>query len=170
MLQLGLGRQLLDVRADPAATRGAASLGLVYEGLGDEPVLADALSDGTLGFLAIIGMVELIRTRPSNARPMLLALDEPDLHLHPRAQRYLTSFLESASNDVQILIATQSDVVLDALSEPAASVVLCELEQDRLATVLKRPDPEALAAWIDDYAGYGSLRRAGLEQLVTSAD
>ena len=49
---------------------------------------------------------------------------------------------------------------LDALSEPAKSVVLCELDEAR-ATRLYRPDPEALENWLKRYRGIGELRTQG---------
>jgi hypothetical protein len=53
------------------------------------------------------------------------------------------------------------------VSEPASSVVLCELDAER-RTRLRRPDREALEAWKDDYRGLGSLRSEGYEDSVFS--
>jgi predicted ATPase len=60
------------------------------------------------------------------------------------------------------LNAKKSFIAFDehGLSDPARSVVLCELD-DRRATKLIRPDPDALRDWLSDYRGLGDVRGAG---------
>ena len=58
-----------------------------------------------------------------------------------------------------------ADRVLDALTDPAGAVVTCELNRER-STRLRRPDPQALAKWLERYAGYGEVRNAGHEQSI----
>jgi hypothetical protein len=55
----------------------------------------------------------------TNYGPKLLLLDEPDAHLHPNNQRLLAKTLHTitAQTDTQIILATHSRHLLDALSE-----------------------------------------------------
>ncbi len=59
---------------------------------------------------------------------------------------------------------------LPSLTDPARSVVLCELDEDR-ATRLVRPDPKALERWLQRYRGIGDIRSAGHEaSIMTMVD
>jgi hypothetical protein len=58
-----------------------------------------------------------------------------------------------------VLIATQSDRLLDGLSRPADQAVLCELDEQG-QTQLRRPDQEALNRWLVRYRGTRDGRRA----------
>ncbi|MGJ5137167.1 AAA family ATPase [Bradyrhizobium oligotrophicum] len=55
----------------------------------------------------------------TNYRPKLLLLDEPDAHLHPNNQRLLAQTLNliAQESETQIILATHSRHLLDALSE-----------------------------------------------------
>jgi predicted ATPase len=146
-IRLGLGERIEDVVtwADPSGGNIGLSIKLV--GL-DVPISAAQLSDGMLSYLAFVAMFRLHVTKPS-----LLAFDEPDLHLHPHLLVRVLDFFESMARDTPVLVATHSDRLLDGLTNPAKSVVLCALD-DRGTTRLVRPDREALRR--------GPLRR-GLE-------
>jgi hypothetical protein len=54
---------------------------------------------------------------------------------------------------------------VDHLQDPAAAVVLCELDE-KGATQLVRPDRAALARWLDRYRGLGDIRAAGHQRSV----
>jgi predicted ATPase len=64
-----------------------------------------------------------------------------------------------------VVLATHSDRLLDAVQDPAKSIVICELDSKR-ATRLVRPDPTVLAKWLDDYRGFGDIRSTGLQDAV----
>ncbi len=153
-IRLGLGERIEDVVtwADPSG--GNIGLSIKLAGL-DVPISAAQLSDGMLSYLAFVAMFRLHVTKPS-----LLAFDEPDLHLHPHLLMRVLDFFESMARDTPVLVATHSDRLLDGLTDPAKSVVLCALD-DRGATRLVRPDREALAKWIERYRGLGDIRSAG---------
>lgn len=153
-IRLGLGERIEDVVtwADPSG----GSIGLSIKLLGlDVPISAAQLSDGMLSYLAFVAMFRLNVTKPS-----LLAFDEPDLHLHPHLLMRVLDFFESMARDTPVLVATHSDRLLDGLTDPAKSVVLCALD-DRGTTRLVRPDREALAKWLERYRGLGDIRSAG---------
>jgi predicted ATPase len=103
---------------------------------------ADAMSDGTLRFVCLATL--LLQPRP----PALLVLDEPELGLHPFALTVLAELFRSASTRSQVLAATQSVTLLDQF-ELGELVVTDRVDG---ATQLHRPDPDALAAWLDDYS------------------
>ncbi|WP_437916833.1 AAA family ATPase [Sorangium sp. So ce302] len=152
-VRLGLGPDVesVNVRADPGG--GSIALRIKYAGL-DEQIPSFAISDGTLAYLAFVALHRL------NTKKSLIAFDEPETHLHPELLQRVLGFFEAMAKERPVLLATHSDRLLDGLSDPARSVVLCELDERR-ATRLVRPDPEALRDWLTDYRGLGDVRGAG---------
>jgi len=158
-VQLALGDHIEDVLTPADPSGGRIALALRVSGVGEVP--AYSISDGQLSYLALLGVLRLQRPAP----PALVVFDEPDLHLHPSLARRLIADLEIFARSTSVLIATQSDAMLDMLAEPARSSVLCELDE-RHATRLVRPDRDTLARWLEDYRGLGELRAAGYENVV----
>ena len=117
-----------------------------------EPVPSTRISDGTLRILAILAL--LLAPTP----PPLLCLEEPELGMHPDAVALLAELLVDASERMQLVITTHSDVLLSALSEQVDSVIVCE--NDGAGTNLRRLDPEWLKHWLDEYR-LGDLWRIG---------
>jgi predicted ATPase len=158
-IRLGLGEHIEDVAtvADPSG--GSIGLALKFKSR-DQQVPASQISDGMLAYLAFVALFRLRRGQPS-----LLAFDEPDLHMNPRLLMRVLDMFESMARDCPVLVATHSDRLLDGLSDPARSVVLCELNEEQ-ATHLYRPDPRALSKWLERYRGLGDLRGAGHEASV----
>ncbi|MET0406096.1 MAG: AAA family ATPase [Cystobacter sp.] len=158
-VRLGLGDHIEDVTtwADPGG--GNVGLSLKLKNL-DRQVPSAQLSDGMLSYLAFVALFRLQAGGSS-----LLALDEPDLHLHPRLLMRVLDMFESMAQRAPMLISTHSDRLLDGLSEPARSVVLCELDEHQ-ATRLIRPDPRLLAKWLERYRGLGDIRGEGHEASV----
>ena len=75
-------------------------------------------------------------------------LDEPELGLHPYAITLLASLLKQASVASQVIVATQSPILLEHF-EPEDVLVANRVDG---ATVLERLDSERLKAWLDDYS------------------
>ena len=105
---------------------------------------ASSLSDGTLRFIALTTLL----LQPVSLRPSVVLLDEPELGLHPYAITLLASMLKQASVESQIIVATQSPVLLDHF-EPEDVIVADRVEG---ATTLRRLDGENLAAWLEEYS------------------
>ena len=105
---------------------------------------AAALSDGTLRFIALVTLF----MQPVNLRPSVILLDEPELGLHPYAMTLLASLVKQASVETQIILATQSPILLNYF-EPE-SVLVADRVKGR--TRFTRLDSEQLAAWLDDYS------------------
>lgn len=152
-VRLGLGDWVESVQTPADAGGGSIALALKPFGV-DDTIAAAGLSDGQLAFLALVGLFRLERRQRG-----LLALDEPDLHLHPRLIVRVVGMLEQLAENHPVLIATHSDRLLDALQD-TRGVRVCELSPER-ALQVRSLDPEALAAWLTDYRGLGDLRSAG---------
>src|SRR5438105_13165838 len=67
------------------------------------------LSDGSLRFIALATLL----LQPEEKLPLLIALDEPELGLHPSALEVLAGMARATSLHSQVLFATQSSVFLD---------------------------------------------------------
>ena len=105
---------------------------------------ASSLSDGSLRFIALATLL----LQPASLRPSLILLDEPELGLHPYAITLLASLLKQAYVESQIIVATQSPILLDHF-EPEDVLVA---ERVNGATELRRLDGEALKVWLEDYS------------------
>ena len=116
------------------------------------PIPATRLSDGTMRFVAILAML----LGPD--APPLLCIEEPELGLHPDALAVLADLLVEASDRMQLVVTTHSDVLVSALSSRPEAVVACE--RHGAATTLRRLDPQGLADWLQDYQ-LGDLWRMG---------
>lgn len=102
------------------------------------------LSDGTLRAIALFAAL----TQPGSALPPFIAIDEPELGLHPAALALLIELVRSVSHRCQVVLATQSNALIDHFS-PEEVVVAERIDG---ATVLRRLDPTALAGWLEDYS------------------
>ena len=102
------------------------------------------LSDGTLRALALITAL----AQPEGSLPLVSCVDEPELGLHPAALEMVCGLISSVSTRRQVIVSTQSPVLLDHF-EPGQVVVT---ERHDGATLLKRLDAARLADWLEDYS------------------
>ena len=103
-----------------------------------------SLSDGTLRFIALATLLQ----QPVELRPSVILLDEPELGLHPLAITILASMVKSASVDTQVILATQSPILLDHF-QPEDVLVANRVDG---ATEFTRLSSEKLALWLEDYS------------------
>lgn len=155
-IRLGLGDEVEDLILEPSPSGGEVGLSLVFRGLGKVPSFA--LSDGQLAFLMFVAVTEL----ESNGT---VAFDEPDLHLHPALIYRIVDLAEEISHRRTVVMTTHSDRLLDALSDPADSVVLFERARG-LRTEAYRPNKAQLAHWLTLYSGLGSARAEGYGSVI----
>lgn len=103
-----------------------------------------SLSDGTLRFMAIATLF----LQPIEYRPSVILLDEPELGMHPYAITLLAALMRQASVDTQVIVSTQSSLLVDHF-EPEDVVVA-----DRVngGTQFTRLESSKLAAWLEDYS------------------
>ena len=102
------------------------------------------ISDGTLRFL---GLATLL-LQPVELQPSVILLDEPELGLHPAVLTVLAEILRTASDDRQVIVATQS---ADLVSELAPEDVVVVDRKDG-ASVFRRLDGDDLRGWLEDYS------------------
>lgn len=116
------------------------------------PVPATRLSDGTIRFIILLAIL----LRPGVSP--LICLEEPELGLHPDALTLIAELPVEAAQKTQIVVTTQSDILVSVLSEHAESVVVC----DNLggASRLHRLESDKLRFWMDKYK-LGEIWRAG---------
>jgi predicted ATPase len=157
-----LGMFLNRLRRQPK-TKAALLAGLanLYEGLtdfevgieggtvqvffteGEFSIPATRLSDGTVRYLCLLAI--LCDPEP----PPLIGIEEPELGLHPDILPKVADLLMAASERTQLIVTTHSEILVDALTELPGAVVVCEKYEGR--TTLRRPDPDALAVWLEKY-------------------
>lgn len=105
---------------------------------------ATALSDGTLRF---IGLATLF-LQPKELRPSVILVDEPELGLHPFAITLLASLIKQAAVETQVIVATQSPLLLDHF-QPEDVLVVNQVEG---SSEFERLDSERLETWLEDYS------------------
>jgi predicted ATPase len=103
-----------------------------------------SFSDGTLRFIASA----TVFLQPLESRPSVILIDEPELGLHPYAIALLASLIKQASKDTQVIVATQSSLLLDYF-DPEDILVADRVEG---ATTIQRLQPEPLAEWLKEYS------------------
>jgi predicted ATPase len=103
---------------------------------GDRVISSHRLSDGTLRYLMMLAI--LLDPAP----PPLLLFEEPELSLHPDVLPTLRDLLLEAAQRTQIIVTTQSPAFLDAWTDHAAAVVVCERHGG--STTMTRVDPAQL--------------------------
>jgi len=145
-----LADQFEDVRV--RLDSGVAQVAVKEKGT-EQPVPAVRLSDGTLNFLCL--MAVLLDANP----PPLICLDEPELGLHPDALQLVAEVLRDTAERSQLIVATHSEALVDALSGKPEAVVVCERDFDN-ATTFKRLSREDLSLWLERYR-LGELWRKG---------
>ncbi len=113
---------------------------------------ASSLSDGTLRFIALATLF----LQPIVLRPSVILVDEPELGLHPYAVALLASMVKQAAVETQIILSTQSSLLLDNF-EPEDILVA-----NRIAggTKIERLNNDPLESWLEKYS-LGQLWEAG---------
>ena len=105
---------------------------------------ASALSDGSLRFMALTTLF----LQPESFRPSVILVDEPELGLHPYAITLLAALVKQASVRTQVIVSTQSSLLLDHFRPE--DVLVADRVND--GTRLTRLDPIGLADWLEDYS------------------
>jgi predicted ATPase len=128
----------------PSAGGGRATLAYRGQNL-RKSVSAHLMSDGQLRFLGLLMLLML----PDP--PRLIAIDEPEIGMHPRMLDVFAEIVKEASQRTQIILSTHSPQLLDRL--PAESLLV--VEQHAGVSTIKPLDFEAIQLWLEDYApGY----------------
>jgi Predicted ATPase len=108
----------------------------------DFPMQPYHFSDGTIRFICLATV--LLQSTP----PSVIILDEPELGLHPFAISVLAGLIQSASSKTQLIVSTQSTLLLNHFSPNDMVVVNRNGGKD---SVFKRLDNDSLERWLEDY-------------------
>jgi predicted ATPase len=125
---------------------------LYIEEEGGRLIPATRLSDGTLRYLCLLAIL----CHPSP--PPVIAIEEPELGLHPDILPTIAELLRKASERTQLFVTTHSDALVSALSDTPESILVCEATPD--GTTMKRLEAEPLREWLEKYS-LGEIWRMG---------
>jgi predicted ATPase len=103
-----------------------------------------SFSDGTLRFIALATLF----LQPREYLPSVVLVDEPELGLHPYAIEMLASLIRQASTSTQVIVSTQSSLLLDHF-DPVDVLVANRLDG---GTQITRLEPSQLQEWLEDYS------------------
>lgn len=132
--------------------RVGGAIQLFLREAGDRKIRATRLSDGTLRFLSLLAI--LLHPEP----PALIAIEEPELGLHPDLIHHVADLLKDAATRTQLVITTHSRSLIDEMADQPESVVICE-KRDGEST-FERLDGEVMKHWLDRYS-LGELWSSG---------
>lgn len=116
------------------------------------PLELSAAGAGLTSLIAIYAVIERARAERARApgRPVVMLLDEPEAHLHPRLQGRLgLALLGQLHTGVQFVIATHSVELINQLGRRAASVLL-SVDRSQSAAVVLRSESE-LVGKLDEF-------------------
>ncbi len=99
------------------------------------------LSDGTIRFVALV--TALLQPRP----PSMLVIDEPELGLHPAALRVLAALMHEASAATQLVVSTQSPLLVDHFDADDVVVV----RRSGAESLFERQSAADLERWLEQY-------------------
>jgi len=102
------------------------------------------LSDGTIRFIALATLL----LAPEQVMPKIIVLDEPELGLHPMVIHILANMIKQASENAQVILATQSSLLLDHFQPE--DIIVADTKGG--TTVLNRLNSEELSEWLDTYS------------------
>ena len=110
----------------------------------DKIIGAHLTSDGSLRFFALVTLLNL----PPEMLPDVILLDEPELGLHPAAIALLGGMIKSLSTQKQVIVATQSPLLVDSFN--LDEIFVLELIEGE--TKVTRPKEEELHHWLEEYS------------------
>ena len=137
-------RDLYDGVIDYRCHVDGGYVSLFIEEQGDREIAASRLSDGTLRYLSLLAI--LLEPKP----PLLVAIEEPELGLHPDLIPTVAELLVEASRRMQLVVTTHSRTLIDSLSDHPSSVVVCEQEDGE--SRFERLDGDRLKVWLDEFS------------------
>lgn len=104
------------------------------------------ISDGSLRFMALATLL----LQPPTTLPSVIILDEPELGLHPSAISLLAGMVKTASQNSQIILATQSTRLIDEFE--ADNIVVVERDNEEKCSTFKKLDIQNLHDWLEKYS------------------
>ncbi len=120
----------------------------------DKTFGAHLTSDGSLRFFALVTLLNL----PPEMLPSVILLDEPELGLHPAAISLLGGMIRSLSTERQIILATQSPLLVESFD--LDKIVVLDLKDGH--TKFTKHNPDDYHRWLDRGFNTGDLWRKNL--------
>ncbi len=120
----------------------------------DKTFGAHLTSDGSLRFFSLVTLLNL----PREMLPDVLLLDEPELGLHPAAISLIGEMIKALSHDVQLVVATQSPLLVDVFD--LGEIIVLELEEGR--TKFRAISADDYRGWLDENFSPGELWQKNL--------
>ena len=130
-------------RIQTKAHLGKVHISIYEKGL-SQPISATRLSDGMLHYLCLLAL--LLHPEP----PPLIAIEEPEIGMHPDMIRVIAELLIEASQRTQIIVTTHSDLLVSCLDEQPESVLVCERTES--GSELRRLEKKKMKAWLKKYS------------------
>jgi predicted ATPase len=141
------------IKFPPGAGRGVVTMTWVDRRSGATLYLDD-MSDGMRVYLALLAALH------ADDATALLAFDEPERSLHPRAMWRFVKAMELRARTTPVVVATHSDRLLDFLEDPAAALRVTRFSSTAGVRV-DRFDREILDEWRKEYS-LSELRARGM--------
>ena len=118
---------------------------LRWKSLGTRKIFgAHLTSDGSLRFFALATLLNL----PSEMLPNVIFLDEPELGLHPSAICLLGSMIKTLSRETQVILATQSPLLVDEFD--LDEIIVLDLKDGK--TDMRQLDEKNYKHWLEEYS------------------
>jgi predicted ATPase len=138
-------RQIIPFFADFIFTPRYNTVILQWQEIGTDLVFSPhQASDGTLRAMALVTLL----LQPPDSLPDVLILDEPELGLHPYAISVIGGLINSVANRCQVILATQSPLLVDCF-EPEEIIVV---ERNDRESSFKRLVEADLEDWLEEYS------------------
>ncbi|HBO96528.1 MAG TPA: hypothetical protein DE315_04350, partial [Candidatus Omnitrophica bacterium] len=116
--------------------------------------------------LVAISLVKYLSEQAKVKKSIILALEEPESHLHPNAVHQLKAVLDNVSNNMQIIVTTHSPIFVDRM-DPANNILVSD-NKARPAKNINRVR-EILGVQVSDNLASASfiiLAEGGEDQLI----
>ncbi len=110
---------------------------------GQYNVPVNRLSDGTIRYICLLAI--LLDPEP----PPFIAIEEPELGIHPDLMPRIVDLMIDASSRTQLVVTTHNDTIVDALNDRPESIIVCEKHDGQ--TEFNRLDRADLKHWLDKY-------------------
>jgi predicted ATPase len=158
-MRAAFGNEFEELMFPPAADQ-RTQLRVIWKSLKRGQSAAE-ISDGMLRFLLLLTILASPVPAP------LIAIDEPELGLHPSMLPIVAEYAVAAAEQTQVILTTHSPQFLNAFTEtrPTITIAMC----DQGETHLKSLNTQALDYWLKEYS-LGTLFTSGeLDEMLQMA-
>ena len=105
---------------------------------------AGQTSDGSLRLFALITLLNL----PTRMLPDVIFIDEPELGVHPAAMSLVGSIIDVVSQDCQVILATQSPLLVDEFN--LNEIIVFDLKDEKIH--IRQLESKDYNHWLEEYS------------------